>query len=314
MRVFLEVRTGPNASRILEVPTGPAVKVGRTPPADIVLTGDPTMSRLHFGLQFDGHRCRIQNLKSLAGILINGDAVTEAVLNDGDEITAGSTKLVVRYETAPAGSRSSSPVSGAPGTAAAGRPRGSVTERIVTALRQAPGSLFAILDAARDPLMVLTRLFDAKDEHQSLYEGPQAELLAATAPYLVSLPVGSPLLETLVRDGWGKSWSLYFTCDRPFPEVRKHLRRFLVVRTEDGEELLFRYYDPRVLRSFLPTCTSDELAKLFGPVRSFLLEAAQPHTLLRFEFESGRLKQHATPLIDDARTDDKATVEKSVLV
>ncbi len=43
-------------------------------------------------------------------------------------------------------------------------------------------------------------------------------------------------------------------------------------RDESGKKLFFRYYDPRILRAYLPSCTSTELAEFFGPVGRFLLE------------------------------------------
>jgi hypothetical protein len=148
-------------------------------------------------------------------------------------------------------------------------------------LRAREGPLYAILDAARDPL-VLARLSGCGEEHQSLYEGPKAARNADVAPYLVALPPGTPFLETLARDGWGQSWGVYLTCGRPFREVRKQLRRSLTVETEGGKKLLFRFYDPRVLRVFLPTCTPEESAEFFGPIEAFLVEGESPTTLLAF--------------------------------
>jgi len=46
--------------------------------------------------------------------------------------------------------------------------------------------------------------------------------------------------------------------------MRQHFRRFITVHDESGKPLLFRYYDPRVLRTFLPTCNAKELAEIFG--------------------------------------------------
>ena len=36
----------------------------------------------------------------------------------------------------------------------------------------------------------------------------------------------------------------------PVDELRRHLRRFLLVKDESGRQLYFRYYDPRVLRLY----------------------------------------------------------------
>jgi hypothetical protein len=131
------------------------------------------------------------------------------------------------------------------------------------------------VDAARDPA-VYPLLLGCKEEHQSLYEGPKGEKLALVAPHLVGLPAGSPFLPALVEQGWGKSWAVFLTSAAPAADVRKHLRRFLLVRTEAGKEMYFRFYDPRVLRVYLPTCTPEELAQFYGPITRYLLEDGDP--------------------------------------
>jgi hypothetical protein len=54
-------------------------------------------------------------------------------------------------------------------------------------------------------------------------------------------------------------------------------------------KLLFRFYDPRVLRAYLPTCLAEELNIVFGPVRNFWMESRDPGELLEFRFSQGRL-------------------------
>jgi hypothetical protein len=93
---------------------------------------------------------------------------------------------------------------------------------------------------------------------QSLYDGYSALEFENFAPYLLRLPPNSELLEILVAEGWGKSWGIYLTCSKPFAEVRKHH--------------YFRFYDPRVLRAFLPTCNPAETQSILGPVRWFFAE------------------------------------------
>jgi len=44
--------------------------------------------------------------------------------------------------------------------------------------------------------------------------------------------------------------------------------------------MLWRFYDPRVLRAALPTCDGRRAAAVFGPVRAFLCPGAAPQTLL----------------------------------
>jgi len=154
-------------------------------------------------------------------------------------------------------------------------------ERLLALLRGEFQPLFALLDASRDP-MILKLLLESKEEYQTLYQGAQGEKLVHFAPYLVRLSQQSPLLEKLVRNGWGKSWGMFLTCDKPLQEVRSHFRHFLMVKTETGKDLYFRFYDPRVLRVFLPTCTSEDTRHFFGPTKSILMEDEEPEKLLQF--------------------------------
>src|SRR6185436_18904504 len=101
---------------------------------------------------------------------------------------------------------------------------------------QAP--LYAVLDAAREE-RILTLLRSSPEHAQSLYEGPQGEELEDVAPYLVALPRDSWLLERLVGEGWGEGWGIYLTCRRPFAEVRRQLRRHLMVTLKETEERLY---------------------------------------------------------------------------
>ena len=154
-------------------------------------------------------------------------------------------------------------------------------EQVLAALRAEGSPLFAVLDAARES-RVLRILQRSNHEYESLYEGPQGQELAEVAPYLVRLPARSQVLEQLVRGGWGKSWGIFLTSTLPFKETRRHLRKFLkVLDGSSGQQLYFRFYDPRVLRVFLPTCTAEQRAMFMGPLDCLLLEG-EDGALLRF--------------------------------
>ena len=141
--------------------------------------------------------------------------------------------------------------------------------------------LFALLDASREP-SVLKVIYESKEEFQSLFEGAQGQQLAHFAPYLIRVPQKSALVETLTKQAWSKSWGVFVTSDIPLKELRTHFRHFLNVKLPDGKQVYFRYYDPRVLRLFLPTCLPDETNQFFGPVKQFLIEAEDPSMALHF--------------------------------
>jgi hypothetical protein len=289
MDLILEVVSGPDQGRQLRLKPHELRQVGRGM-ADFILRHDRTMAGVHFDVRCEGNCGRLRHLGG--GVtLVNGQKVTaSAVVRDGDEITAGVTVLRARLTEGrpsvapkPVPSAEAGPASPAtpagPGAAGPGQQRAQPGS-VLDILREQVEPLFALVDSGRT-CRVRQLLAASGEEHESLYEGPEGEAMADFAPYLVRLPAQSSLLEVLVRDGWGKSWGVYLTCPRPFLEVRKHFRRFLLVQTEDRRELYFRFYNPELLRIFLPTCNRDEAATFFGPVNRFLVESEQPGELLQ---------------------------------
>jgi hypothetical protein len=135
--------------------------------------------------------------------------------------------------------------------------------------------LYAILDAARDERIYSgLRLLAASERILPLYQGRSAIELAAAAPYLVCLGTTDRVFDWIWREGWGNSWGIFLWSVVTPETLRAHFRRLTMVRTEQGTPLLFRFYDPRVLRVFLTTCDPTQLREMFGPVLEFGVEAS----------------------------------------
>jgi hypothetical protein len=239
MEVSLEIVSGAQAGEKFPLRSNLQVKIGRGPDPEIAVNTDPLLSELHFAFWWDESGCRIQDLQSARGTFLNGQKISQAAVRNGDKIVAGQTQFIVRVKRDPR----------IPAVVPAAQPRGLMTEqqdRCPTAEPTRPGvrtteardlleilraqsqPLFAILDAARDQ-KVLVSLRNCHQHYQSLYEGPKGEELAEFAPYLVELPSKSALIETLVREGWGKSLGIFLTSASGFKEVRRHFRHFLLV-------------------------------------------------------------------------------------
>jgi Domain of unknown function (DUF4123) len=135
------------------------------------------------------------------------------------------------------------------------------------------GYLWAILDAARDKAIwpVVRRL--ARDgEVTCLYQGRAARELARVAPYLVSLGTDDRVFDWIWNEGWGQSWGIFLWSLVSMDSLRNHFRRMTYVSGPDRQRLLFRFYDPRVLRVFAPRCEPAQIRELFGPVTRFMME------------------------------------------
>jgi hypothetical protein len=144
-----------------------------------------------------------------------------------------------------------------------------------------------VLDCARDPA-VYHALLESRLEFRCLYSGKLPRALEMVAPHLVEIFPAHRLTHKLLDEGWGQSWGVFLKIGDP-ANLRHHLRKFLKVQDESGRRLLFRYYDPRVMRSYLPTCRTDELAQIFGPIDAWLCEAEPASALLEHRRAGARL-------------------------
>jgi hypothetical protein len=154
------------------------------------------------------------------------------------------------------------------------------------------------LDCARDE-RIYYALRNSRLDYLCLYSGPLPRELEVTAPYLVEVAPTSTFTPTLIEMGWGNSWGVFLRIKDSL-NLRHHLRGFLRVRDESGRILIFRYYDPRVLRAYLPTCRPDELRTVFGPIASYLVEGEDDTRLIEFEFDGKRLLERQIDLTDGA--------------
>lgn len=124
-----------------------------------------------------------------------------------------------------------------------------------------------------------------KEQMEAFEEGSGAHM-QDVAPYAVEIPFASRSRHR--GEGFLDLWAerlgtsagiLLLTATDPVSLVL-HLRRIFHATNEDLHKYYFRFYDPRVLRVFLPTCMAADAKELFGPIRRILCESEQPGRLL----------------------------------
>ncbi len=166
-----------------------------------------------------------------------------------------------------------------------------VTSKIGETLFPDPKSnVFAILDGASAGRPLQVMLHEHRPERQCLFRGDLAPDMLEVAPWLVELKREHPFTKWLLSAGWGNHWGIFALSPATLLEMRGHFSALVDVYDPDGKPLILRYYDPRVLPVFLPTCTADDLAEVFGPVSGFMAEGEAPGTLLSFRMEEGELR------------------------
>ena len=150
--------------------------------------------------------------------------------------------------------------------------------------------LYGVVDGAQDWELAYEAQCLFGQEIRSLFQGDSAASVANVAPYLVPIdPKSNYLHHWAARVG--KNAGILLTTAASVDQLHAHLRKLFIITDETGQEFFFRFYDPRVVRVFLPACTPAELAEFFGPIQWLFLEGPEPQAWLRFQKASDRLVQ-----------------------
>ncbi len=156
--------------------------------------------------------------------------------------------------------------------------------------------MWMIIDGGRD-----RRIYPAVSysglQHECLFAGSLSIPLQRSAPYLIQLEIDDKSTIRMIEDGFGQSWGTFIRADVGIKTLRRHLRTMLRVQSPSGKYMLFRYWDPRVLRVYLPTCLPDEVQRFFGPMEQVYVED-QPvkQRFLRFANRAGKLEKAELPI------------------
>lgn len=146
--------------------------------------------------------------------------------------------------------------------------------------------------------------FPASWEAQCLYRIGVDSPIAELAPHLVSVSKSETLVQYLDGEVRSHAWGIVILAHKNASLLKRHLRKFLIVGLPDGRRMYFRFYDPRVLRHFLPTCTSEQLTEFFGPIRAFAIQGDAEGDWIVFRLLNDRLHTAAarglTGIVDSA--------------
>ncbi len=154
--------------------------------------------------------------------------------------------------------------------------------------------LFVIVDAARDRNLAFAARNRCGLQMHWLFADNVSENMAGVAPYLVAVDTRTNGAAANYIDIWASQWGssagilLFSMADTD--ALLKHLRHVFRVTDETRKGYYFRFYDPRVLRSFLPACSAGEAQEFFGPVGKILVEGEAPGNVLACELDNGGVK------------------------
>lgn len=310
MLVILEAVSGPIAGRKIEVRAGTILRIGRTAKSDYALGEDSYLSGQHFAIENDGNEARARDLGSSNGTFVNGERVaSEAVLREGDSLTAGGSTFTVHIDQTgqpskePSSRVSTLPTEALPGTSKISRAElGLPVEAnkwpgftraqsvLLAALYKDEQTVLAVLDPLRDAR--IPAFLDASGEQfVPLDDGLRV------AAYVVQLPPHARLLDVLIKDGWSRGWGFYCMSAEGIEEVCAHFRNFVTLYTPTGRPLTYRFWDPRVLRASAPSLQPQEAVDFFGPLTRIVVEGEKTEMAVEYSLGPRGVKHQSLVLV-----------------
>ena len=257
MKAMLRGVSGPAMGMEVVLEPGVTVLVGRHANATLPVPNDSYLSGRHCELTLTDQGVVLRDVGSSNGTFVDEERIQAFLLPGDGSFRAGGSVFRIELNVVSVPS-------------------------VFDLLSSQPEAVYAVLDAARDPA-IYPMLLTSGGFYTSLYAGQAALKLEAVSPYLVYLPPQSALLQRIVESGWGQSWGIFLTSSQSAETVWHELRRSLMVTMEEtGKYVYFRFYDPRVLRVFLPVADPEQRAQLFGTISSVLMEAEDGSAMLRF--------------------------------
>lgn len=161
-------------------------------------------------------------------------------------------------------------------------------EKVFSAAEHA--SLFALVDGAWVPELS-SMLTGSPARSVCLLPGELSSEVSEVSPYLIQLDNTPKLSRWLIDQGSGRPWGILFITQALFRVVRQHTRSLLHAFGPQGEPLLLRFYDPRVLRALLTDCDQRQLTELFGPIECFLIESEHAGKLDLWDICEGKIRR-----------------------
>jgi hypothetical protein len=130
---------------------------------------------------------------------------------------------------------------------------------------------YLLIDAAlwdRD----VNDIFSGNVAYRSLFRGATGKELWSVAPYLVDAGSNEDFIRRIKDKNQVDRRITRLHSDLDIDALRKHLRHFLRVKTEDGRYLYFRFYDPYVVNTVFPNLTKEQLGEFLGPLEYIITE------------------------------------------
>ncbi|MDM4014754.1 FHA domain-containing protein [Roseiconus lacunae] len=99
MKLIIHVVSGPARGKKIAIQNGERARFGSNAAADVYLA-DPEMAEIHFEVVFQGEEPQLQALDDTAPTLVNDKPVLKSTVVNGDQISAGQSRMSVSIPSA----------------------------------------------------------------------------------------------------------------------------------------------------------------------------------------------------------------------
>ncbi len=146
------------------------------------------------------------------------------------------------------------------------------------------GSVYALVDASRHP-----RFSDELKKHgiraHCLFSGVLEARLGRYAPYCAEFPLDGALAAFWFNhagQGWRNNWGWLFQSHAHLDELKHHFKKFTLVTLPDGNEVFWRFYDPRVFCRVIPQLNHGQHQEFLGSLVNRIC-CTEPRRRMMFE-------------------------------
>lgn len=158
---------------------------------------------------------------------------------------------------------------------------------------------YCILDGAAVPDLP-RKLYEFDPPNFPLIRGELTPDMVHVVPYVALMIPNEKFTSWVLENAFGKNWGIIVQSRFSIYEMRRHFRSLIQVVDEDGKAMLFRFFDPRVIRKFLPTCDAEQLKAFFGNTEAYYAEAEEGDVLLSYTNSDGELTTREIDLAEKA--------------
>ncbi|WP_163831906.1 DUF4123 domain-containing protein [Spartinivicinus ruber] len=138
-------------------------------------------------------------------------------------------------------------------------------------------AIYVLFDpAASESLPAELFLKEDQPDYQPLFMETEFAELVYASPYLVKVTEDSPFLDWCIEQAEATNNHLFpiiYLSSHSFETQLTHWRSLLKVNTPEGEPMLFRFADPRVLFAYLGASKPEQQQLLLGPVEGLFIQA-----------------------------------------